>query len=424
MLARVGSLLFNDNMDNSQGLKNPNFEGYNILKRSWQLFWDDKKNRFHNSNNSDGSYGHEGVYTVWPVAVMVQSIVDAARIYPDEVIPLMERALKSFDAYYSPQYHAYCASHNFNGNSDIYYDDNAQVASCFLTAYEVTQKREYLDKAVENVNFLMTGMRHGQFGGVRWHMEKQGSNACTTAEVGVAAMRLARFVTPNDAYVQAGKYCIDWVYETLQDPGDKLICDGMEPDGKGGMKQNKTKWTYNQGTTLTLSCMVYFATGDEKYKQKAEELAFAVTDHNTAIFDRDTPRMEARYYRDYTYFYHLLAEGLADFMLYFDGKSPQKVTDQVKGELFHHLEYMWKYIRDPEDGLYWQSLELFRINERTYEQFKELTGEGKKYEPRACEREHTKAPIEERKMVKSLISCGGAARIFFQSARVHPKVDL
>lgn len=411
-------------MDNTKELKNPNFEGYNILKRSWQLFWDDKQNRFVNKNNSSGTYAGKDIYTVWPVAVMVQSVIDAARIYPKEVIPLMERALKSFDAYYSPQHHAYCASHNFNGNSDIYYDDNAQVASCFLTAYEVTQKREYLDKAVDNVNFLLTGMPHGKYGGVRWHMEKEGSNACTTAEVGVAAMRLARFVTPNDKYIDAAKYCCDWIYSTLQDPGDKLICDGMQPDGHGGVKQNKTKWTYNQGTTLTLSCMLWHATGDDKYKQKAEELAFQVTDHNTAIFDRDTSRMEARYYRDHTYFYHLLAEGLADFMLYFGGKSPTKVTDQVKYELYHMLEYVYKYLRDPNDGLYWQSLELFRINKSTYEEFKKLTGENKKYEPRNDEREHTDAPIEDRKMVKNLIACGGAARIFFQSARVHPEVSM
>uniref|UniRef100_A0A060T8D9 ARAD1C36168p n=1 Tax=Blastobotrys adeninivorans TaxID=409370 RepID=A0A060T8D9_BLAAD len=406
---------------NANGLKDPNVEGYAIVRKAWVKFWDPKKGRFYNSNNSDGSYGDKGIYVVWPVAVMVQAIVDAARIFPDQIKPMLRPAFESFDPYYNPEYHGYNASHHFSGNKDLYYDDNAQVASCFLSAYEITHDRYYLDKAVDNVHFLMTGQERGKFGGVRWHVQKEGSNACTTAEVGLACIRLARFVQNNAPYVQFAMYCCDWLFEKLQD-NDKLICDGLEPDGNG-VKRNGMKWTYNQGTTLSLACLLFQMTGDQKYRNWAEGLAFAVTDRNTAIFDRDTGNFDVRYYRDYTYFYHLLAEGLADFMLIFGNVSDKKIIDQVTGELAHTLRYVYDYLRDPEDGLYWQSFELNKINKEKYEQFKQLTGENKKYEPRPGERVHSGGDVDSRKMAKVLIGCGGAARIFFQTARVFPKFE-
>jgi hypothetical protein len=384
------------------------------------MFWDPKQLSYHNSNNSEGSYS-EGRYVLWPVSVFNQAIADAARIYPKEISPMLAPAFRAYDHYYSKEYHAYCASYDFNGNRDIYYDDNAQVASSFLSAYEVTGDRIYLDKGVENVHFLMGGQQ--QDGGVRWHIAKEGCNTCTTAECGIAAMRLARFVQNNQVYIQFAKKCCDWIFNKVQ-ADDKLICDGLESDGHGGLKRNDTKWTYNQGTPLTLCSLLYAFTKEEIYFERAHELALAVTDHNTAIFDRDTLNMDARYYRDHTYFYQLLAEGLADYLLFFESKSPPETGNQIKGELMHTIKYVYEYLRDPTDQLYYQSFEIFRISKDHWERFKQLTGEGKEYQPSGAERETAddSVPMDNRKLVKCLMGTASAARIFFQTARVHPVV--
>lgn len=387
------------------------------------MFWDRFQGSFINKNNSEGSYNSEGNYVVWPLAITAQAVVDSARIFPDETMPMLKPVFQSFEKYYSPKRGAYCASYYFEGNDDVYYDDNAQIASAFLTAFEVTKDRYYLDKGLENVNFLMTGEEKGRYGGVKWHVAKEGSTTCTTAEVGIACLRAARFVEQNSVYVEFAKKCADWIFERVKD-SDGLICDGLVNDDKGGLRLNEAKWTYNQGTPITLCCLLYAYTQDDIHKQRAEALALATTDHNTAIFDRDTLNMDRRYYRDSTFFYQLLAEGLADFLLYFGQISPSNVVNQVGGELLHTIQYVYKFLRDPSDGLYWQTFELNRINKETYQKFQEFLGENKQYTPNPGEREKSDKPVEERRMTKVLIGCGSAARIFFQTARVYPKFSV
>jgi predicted alpha-1,6-mannanase (GH76 family) len=389
-----------------------------VVTKGLKLFFHSHKPEFLNHGKAGGAYDGAGHLTIWPVAVFVQSVIDSARVFPDTkntVVP----ACRAFYPYYSPDYRMYCASVNFSGNRDIYYDDNAQVASCFITGYEVTGDRELLGRAVELVNSLMGGQDRGRYGGVRWHMEKQGSNTCTTAEVGVACARLARLVQNNQNYVQFAQMCHQWIFERVQDKGDKLICDGLEPDGDH-FKLNDAKWTYNQGTPLTLSALLYNITGNKAYYESAKELVLAVTDHNTAIFDRDTPRMETRQYRDSTAFYQLLAEGFADYLLFFGQFEDPKVAERIVNQVKDTLHYVWKYMRDPHDGLYFNTFSIWKIDQRRRDAFQELTGENKTFEPDSGEREQGDGPVEKRPFAKTLMGCGAAARVFFQSARLVP----
>lgn len=403
-----------------------NAEGYRLVCASWKKYWHGPSRTFLIHDNSQGAYDNSGHITLWPIAVNVQALVDAYRIFPKEAGPMMEMALSSFSHYYNPQYRAYNASFSFPGNKDIYYDDNAQVASCFLSAYEVTQDKQWLDKAVEVCEFLMTGLypessKYG--GGVRWHVSKEGANSISTSESGVAVMRLAKFVANNERYVEFGKKCAEFIFTRVQ-CSDKLIGDGLEDDGHNGFKPNNTKWTYNQGVPLSLCCALYLATNDKKYFEWANELANVVTDHNTAIFDRDTQNMDARYYRDQTYFYHLLAEGLADFMLHFSTLASTQLKEQITHEMRRTIQYIGEYMKYPDDGLYFQTFELFRLDPVHYDMFRKLTGENKQYQPAAAEREKAddNVPIDERKMSTCFMGTGSAARIFFQTARVVPSV--
>lgn len=69
---------------------------------------------------------------------MAQALVDATRIYPQEIGPMLMPAFKVFKRYFNLQYQDYCASECFDGNNGIYYDDNAQLASAYITVYKVT----------------------------------------------------------------------------------------------------------------------------------------------------------------------------------------------------------------------------------------------------------------------------------------------
>ncbi|VVT51570.1 uncharacterized protein SAPINGB_P003140 [Magnusiomyces paraingens] len=410
-----------------------NQQGMETLRLTWNTFWDKHCHGFRNKNKSDGSYTDDGKYTVWPLSVLAQAVVDAMRIYPQDAHQFVEPVFRVFDRYYSPKYHAYCASENFDGNNDVYFDDNAQVASAFLTAFEVTGNRHYLDKGAEVVRFLLTGWYTSEPYGVRWHVEKDGSNTCTTAECGIAALRLERHMDPNDSYartlVSFASDCARWVFDRMQDQDDKLIRDGYVPDKEhnecgNGYRIDGMKWTYNQGTPLTLTSMLYCKTGQDWFKEKAEQLALAVTDTNTTIFDRDTPNHDARFYRDSLYFYQLLAEGFADLHLFIGQRASQEVLDRTRREAIRVVKYMNRYMRNNETGLYFQTFEIFRISEQGQREYHQLTGTDKKYEPSEGERCHDNhVPVCDRKLTHSLISCASAARIYFQTARLSPSVD-
>lgn len=401
------------------------------MKKTWSLLWNDEKGKFLNSNNSEGAYSPEGQYTVWPLAVIAQAFVDSAKVYPPDS-KKMVAVLKQIEVYYNDKWDACCASESFDGNDDVYYDDNAQVASAFITGYEATHDRHLLHTGKKIVDFLVGGWQDGSGGqasgagdgGVRWHTQKPGCNTCTTAECALAALRLAKHEHMHKGrYVDFATKCCKWILENLQDPNDLLICDGLEEvkDQPGKYERNGAKWTYNQGTTLSLCSMLYDITKDDYFKKSAEGIAQGVTNRESEIFDRRPADHESRYYHDSVYFYQLLAEGFADFVEYLGKHSPPELVDRVKAEALHHMQYTYNYLKDPNDGLYYQTLELWKIDERSYENYKRLTGADHPYEPSGGEREHNDdIPVEQRKMAKSLIASGGAARIFFQTARLYP----
>lgn len=408
-------------------VNNPNLEGYNVVRNMWGHFWSPEKGTFISPRpKCSGTYGDENKFNVWSVAVATQAIVDGARIYPDELGPLIEPAVNALYRYRSPDKYGYCAVENFNGNGDIYYDDDAQVASALITAYEVTQKKEYLDRGRELVRYLMGGWNNEKRakvqGGVLWHRDKPYISAISTSETALACLRLAKFI-PNEAqtYIQFGAKCTDWLLDTLLDKKEYTILDGIDKNSDG---PNGMKWTYNTGCALSACSLLYEFTNDEKWLKHANDLAAAATNRNKSLFCRDWVEAGRRFWRDPSYFIQLLIEGLADYLLVVGDKAPESTANACKNEIERHLNFFRKYHYDPKDGLYFQMFEVWRLSEEHYELVKEQFGTIKKFDPNPEERaQEGKGSAGEKPMVKTLIGSGAAARIWFQGARVCPEIN-
>ena len=96
------------------------------------------------------------------------------------------------------------------------------------------------------------------------------------------------------------------------------------------------------------------------------------------------------------------------FYSLFEGRSPEPLVQRVKDESLRNMHYVYTYLYDPNDKLYFQTYELFRIDKPHYDQYLELTqGKGaRNYEPGGGEREKVDGvPVEKRKLTKSLIAC-------------------
>ncbi|OBA20014.1 Six-hairpin glycosidase [Metschnikowia bicuspidata var. bicuspidata NRRL YB-4993] len=389
-------------------LTNPNLEAYSVTRGMWLEYYNSHRGSFYAKKKCSGCY-NDNLFVIWAVSVAVQAVVDGARIFP-ELKPLIAPAVDTFRRYKNNQTKGYSAAENSGSDNDVYYDDDAQVASAIITAYEVTGDRKYLDSGRELVRFLMGGWDK-KIGGVKWHVSKTYVNACTTAEVAKACLQLSKFI-PEEAsvYVEFATKCVEWQIEVLQDHGDKCIMDGIQPEGR---KIDKVKLTYNTGTTLSAASHLYSITKSNKWKDIADNLAKAAINRNSPFYDRDYGH-DKRYWRDPSYWTQLLIEGLADYLLYVGSDVPEDLLQKITLEVERHLKMFYKYLKDLKDGLYIQSFEPHRTFKEIYERdYKRQFGGKKGHGMRGDDKDGDKPQ-------KCLMGLGSAARVFYQGARICP----
>lgn len=417
-------------VQSSLQVSNPALEGYRILQQLWLKYFNPNHQNFIGPKpRCSGTYGNEGRFNVWSAAVAGQAVMDGARIYPQEMGPLVDPTVKALYQYKNHELKGYSVSNNRDG--DIYYDDDAQVQFALVNAYEVTGNKEYLDAARELTLYLLGGWNNDPKattkGGILWHRDKPYLSAISNSETALACLRVAKFI-PNEKtfFVGWAAKIMDWVLDNLLDKDDYLVVDGVGKD-QDLSQRNGMKWTYNTGTALNAAALLYELTSDnddqKKWAKVAHDLAAAAVDRNRSIFCRDYNEMERRYYRDPSYFVQLLFEGFADYLLVFGDSAPQEIVQAIKLETARHLSFFRKYLFDPSDGLYFQMFEAYRISHEHHALYCEEFGDSKGFEPngeeRACGGD---GPLEEKPLVKTLIGTASAARIWFQAARILPQV--
>lgn len=397
-------------------LSNPNLEGYAVTRGMWLTFYNPSKKTFTAKKKCSGCYNDDR-FVVWAVSVAAQAIVDGARLYK-ELIPLIEPSVSIFQRYKNNHIKGYSAAENNGNDKDIYYDDDAQVASALITAYEVTQNKKYLDQGRELVRFLMGGWNENQSantkGGMKWHISNPYLNSCTTAETAKACLQISKFIPDEKkVYVDFATKCVDWQIKVLQDKDDGLIMDGVQDTETN---PNDTKFTYNAGTTLSAASHLYYITGDNHWKEIAENLAKASINRNAFFYDRDYPD-DLRYWRDDSCFVQLLIEGLADYLLYVGKAVPKDLAQDIEEEVRRHLIMFYEYMKDPKDGLYLQTFEPHTTYKEIYEsKYKGQFGGSKNWNLKDGDKDGDSPQ-------KCLMGLGSAARVFFQGARVVPKIE-
>ncbi|KAA8910675.1 glycosyl hydrolase family 76-domain-containing protein [Sphaerosporella brunnea] len=404
-------------------------EGIRLCRATWQHFWDARHSHFVTEKASTETVGDWHGYTLWPFVIGIEALLEAEAAAPGQFTSEIRTAFEACEKYRSRQRRgAYTAWVWFEGNDDVYYDDDAQVAIALLKAYELPTLRDrvYLIRAYEIVTFLFTGWDHKR-GGMRWHVDKpEARNACTTNLSAVAALKLAAalqhtgqdprsFGIPQSPGVadllQFARNCSDWVVNELSEES------GLIKDGAGG----GPTWTYNTGTALYTVCLLQQFRAEEELAQRAYRLAEAAVDRGKSLFDQSNPSVEHRYWWDSTFFVQLLVEGLVEFVQVF-GEFYPETAGQARLELRRHCEYLMKYMKG-RDGLYVRNLRLYVVSMDHLRMYQELTGDtGRGPALDASERwsdeASMKLPVEQRGICKTLLGCGGAARSLLIAGRI------
>ncbi|KAL7276728.1 hypothetical protein RUND412_000265 [Rhizina undulata] len=395
-------------------------EGVRVAQVMWDFFWDESYSHFRTSQASSETVGNWSGYVVWPYTIGVQALLEAEAASPGTFTDKIEKALDGIGKFFSSEFNAYCAWIWTAGNRDIYYDDNAQVVSAFLRAYQMPGlgNETYLEQAQKVAGFLFTGWESDNGGGMKWHLDQTIRNACTGSLTAVAVLQLAQVLKNEgkgngtdgyktvDELVAFGEACVTWVIDNLQ------LDSGLIEDGENG----GPTYTYNTGHTLHALTLLNSLKPSSDLAAKAKTLATAAIDRNLTLFDTSVPEEDLRYWWDNTFFLHLLVEGLVSYVQVFGADEPELATN-VKAEITRNMEYLHTYIVDNDDGMYWRGLELYTISMGHLAVYKELTGDTTRNaslnaEERWMDATSLTLPVAQRGMCKTLLGNGGAARSF------------
>lgn len=165
---------------------------------------------------------------------------------------------------------------------DKYYDDNHWFGLALVDAYKQRHEPGYLDRAKQVLNFDKFGAQGTDQlpcpGGVFWTQQAGNEYRATVSTAGAAQLALELYDAgrgQNDRkqqqeYLDFAKKEFDWVDKNLRGPNG-LYFDGMDNDGKIHPEQ----YTYNQGLMLGDAVLLFKATNDVHYLQKAQDIANA-----------------------------------------------------------------------------------------------------------------------------------------------------
>jgi rhamnogalacturonyl hydrolase YesR len=173
--------------------------------------------------------------------------------------------------------------------SDRYYDDNGLVGIDYVEAYKNTGNKLYLERAKEVFAFILSGWSSRLGGGVTWlegHIDQK--PACSNGMATLVALKLYE-TTRDPEYLSWGLKFYNWMFDNLRDSVGLYWNDKKTADSS----INKTYWTYNSGSMLEASVLLYSFTGEKKYIREAETTAEAsyhyfgkpTKDHHMVILD-------------------------------------------------------------------------------------------------------------------------------------------
>jgi len=100
-----------------------------------------------------------------------------------------------------------------NSSGDFYYDDNAWICYELLEAYELLGDEKYLTLAENNLEFLWTGWRENG-GGIYWSKDFGNVGTCSTSPTGVCFLR-AYMLTGKEDYLEKGQTIYDWLISNV-----------------------------------------------------------------------------------------------------------------------------------------------------------------------------------------------------------------
>ncbi|KAK9446813.1 glycosyl hydrolase family 76-domain-containing protein [Limtongia smithiae] len=425
------SLLKAPPLENAQtvlhiGAFDPRKEGLTQAQRTFVYFYSRKHAQFCAKVESAEALDKQHGYVVWPVAIAMWTLADTyARTKSKDDLRRLEVGFAALERHWNEKHSAYTAWVQYDGNDDVYYDDNAHCANALISAHEATGDPRFLDRAVAIMTKLVpTGWdRTGHPGGVPWHIGKNNSrNACSTCALAVAAGRLALMGVQKEYFSEMLADLVGFTEAHLIGYDEMLVNDSIGRSGDSDWKVERVKWTYNTGFAIHACVLLHqLRGGSERHLELANKMAQAAIDHRGPLYDKKSADPVRRWWRDSTFFAQHLVEGLAVLA---KAQPDTDIARQIMHELEHFAAFVRIYLQDPNDGMYWRSLRLYVIDDARTAAYNALTGGERWLEPDSSERENGKGAAEHRPIAKTMLANAAVARIFMLTGELVKTVHV
>lgn len=368
--------------------------GEDLLGKYWNTLW--KDNTFIDSTVCDSSDTAPRA-SIWSLAVALQSFVDGQKLKQHDYKNNISAIFTAISGYWNPQYNLYGSS---GPDAVPYVDDNAQLASALIEAYEQTGVKDYLSKGQTLVEAMMQQW-NDKYGGVTWELGQPYIATISTTESALAAIRLYKH-KKKASYLDFAEKSMDWIRRYMWDNSTNLLYDGT---GNLTDTDKNVELTYHVGTALSLCVKLYRETKDNKWKDYADLLAAAGINRDLKIYAREYD-MQFRYWYDNTAWTQLLAYGLIDYV------NGINASEAVINEVVREATYLHNFGQGT-DGLYFGSLSPLAEDENIYKKWVDFTKTDKKSE---VENKLFCGSDPQKGSTRGLISQAAASIFFLQTA--------
>lgn len=315
--------------------KNQNAERAEAAYQALQTYFYQPDTKLY-SESSPHSGNNQYSYA-WPYAAAIQSTVALAKIptVGEKYKTDIQNRLDGLAAYWNDTktpsgYDSYVRA-PLGGGGDIFYDDNDWIAIELIKIYRITGDTAALERAKQIFELQVSGWdtdsSHACSGGVFWTQASWSKDRNTVSNAPAAQIGLYLYEITKDAYyLDWAKKMYDWVNDCMQAPNG-LYWDHIDLNGN----IDKTQWSYNQGTMVGASVLLYKATGETAYLNKAESIADAAVKYYGS----------SRIYTQPIVFNSIFFENL---LLLDDVNKKLKYTDYIQD----YADEVWKTLRNPE----------------------------------------------------------------------------
>lgn len=210
----------------------------------------------------------------WPYACGLDALEEVAALpvgkgLLTQVQTLVQNLGQYWDAAASVP--AYAPTPGSGPNTNTFFDDNDWSGLDLVQAYRLTGDPQDLTQAEAVFRDEESGWDNTA-GGIFWNDQRQYRNTpanAPAAELGAELYRL----TGQATYLSWAEKIYAWEVQNLVNPASGAVYDGIQASGA----EVHDLWTYNQGTVIGASVLLYKITHQKAYLTQAEA-TFAFTD--------------------------------------------------------------------------------------------------------------------------------------------------